>query len=532
LFVRAAVIQNLTTATPDQRKELLDKYSTLNEGTEVFLKGRVRDALFALSPTPNQLAELKDKNINVKGQAAQRFKAGTSATRDELEKLGDLCEVQDIAALSNILPDPVPPNWPGANWVLGKAAGMLTANVPDVLDDGLKRLAERLGPGSPLISELSTIAGCSTDPLQRWNMLQPLARAEAAPSGLTRKKIESQLAQSGFQLKNPNAAVELNQEGTEANLSATSPSTHFLLVQSGTSDPFYLATTEFSIRQFREVVRSRAFRPANPASSCLKLWQYSAGAVRSQGVKRFDSTGVSPTLVSALPRWVSATAPNDAAVDDLPLQHISFNDAKAIAAMTGCRLPTSPEWTAAVARAGNARQSGASLQTSVRFLDAINKLRGAEFVKVYSTPAGWKDTLEPLLPSLNSYSPPLDAQKNLKIEIIGTREPAVPYDYFRPVPQGSTSFVDLIGNVAEWAEDPQPAIIGGSTFSDPDTAETAVPPGTTRTFPDVGFRLALSAVKSPGAKPIGLAQSDDLTLLRSQLWQERRSALLQPAPKH
>lgn len=310
----------------------------------------------------------------------------------------------------------------------------------------------------------------------------------------------------------------------------------------------YLAENEVSVGVFIELARGGKWEDVLallPRKSGLddprsgpRVWDWGGGQVRRSEPRRGSHNPAN--LSNGWLRNKNAMEntryyPDDLAVapprDNDPMQHISLGAAVYTARLAGCRLPTAAEWRAALEAAGGAARSDVNLrdQTWRRAWDFIREMASKD----------------PELPNGGIFRPSgFTVPQTADSETHALDDKTL---WFFEVDRGSGPFRNLIGNVAEFVfERPEaleslplgsptigevnaalgggePArVLGGSALSppaiDPETPhEVAV--GTvalSRTYSDVGFRLAFSIGEGP-PKPIAQQMRDSLSGLEGGL---------------
>lgn len=329
--------------------------------------------------------------------------------------------------------------------------------------------------------------------------------------------------------------AEPGSDGRQLTFSKGGPAIDFILVQPQTGEPFYLARTELSIEQFKEIADKTSgwdalkelMAPspgtnsdADPRASVPRAWVPDARAMIRPSVESKNNQG-RENLTDWF-KWdanflnehpyaeIFRDAPDDKAnrrmkgpmqpTAQTPMQFVSAGGAVAISRLAGCRLPTTVEWQAAAALAPPSRPN----------------LRDETWKKQFTYN---ESTLGCSFYGPNPASPTVAPDDGVL--------------WFAPVVAGSPGqFANLIGNVAEFVvavaegegastpatvlkdtadilkrSTPGLAVIGGSALSrienldKPEPVKDDEPQG----WADVGVRLAFGA-KGAGVVPPSLAK--------------------------
>ena len=247
----------------------------------------------------------------------------------------------------------------------------------------------------------------------------------------------------------------------------TSPSGHrnltFVLLTPPGHKRFYLCTTELSVGIFLSVLNSSSsliHRPSNSFYNLIKpngnyfgphTWVYHQSVGQVELAKSwftntnqiYNAPRYSSALRAADGKRLSAAAGGPPRSDD-PVNYLPPQAAVYVAALLGCRLPSSAEWRYAW-RENAARSAphlaGQTLAGYVRYLKRVNSSKDARL----PTPRSW---------DLYNYSAP-----ELAASLHSYGSSANPILWFEPVSGAARSpaFIHLTGNVAEWVFNDTPA---------------------------------------------------------------------------
>lgn len=313
----------------------------------------------------------------------------------------------------------------------------------------------------------------------------------------------------------------------------------FVRVQGGEVRPFYLATTELSLGQFIDLINSTgnwsaangllgnvtvAGRPGpaplrgpqawerpsapNAAIDRLVSWQFDAAgdaAVPAAQPFQFD-----PSLrQTRFNRSALKPEFGDNPKYDHPMQQLPAQAAVYAAAVVNCRLPTGKEWLAAYDQEQKQAGDPAALDPNLR--DATWRMQQAFSER--EVPTQWPDReMSGVFWPKGQGRPPTGAA--------AVRPGDDKTLLFRPVANGSGTFQNLLGNVAEYACDSPDAlealpdrrsadgvrrfcaqhgntimVVGGSALSAPDLDPKQPHPvgSPADAYADVGVRLAFTA---------------------------------------
>jgi formylglycine-generating enzyme required for sulfatase activity len=351
-----------------------------------------------------------------------------------------------------------------------------------------------------------------------------------------------QLKKAAGELKNQPAAVQLLAALTRNSakepfadqnpgdtfkvaLLGAQPAVEFKRVAPEGQRPFYLSTSEVSLGQFASVIEA-----AGAWDACRRLpWAYEPGKPDlRRGPRVWEWIDGNPPRIGPAQLWLASESDNDFPIElrsrrfnrmllsdaaggnpseQHPMQQVSAEAALWFAGLTGCRLPTATEWTAAYQQF----EKGASPdQWNLR--DKTWELQRGYVSAAFAAlqPAQWPDEgiFRPEgLPIPTGH----DARSRPNTDGVL---------FFRPAAAGGGSvFHHLMGNVGEYLcnapeqfdaldkRSPesirkfvqqatgQLAVIGGSALSPPELPLDKPLPltRTDQCYSDVGFRLAFTA---------------------------------------
>jgi hypothetical protein len=197
---------------------------------------------------------------------------------------------------------------------------------------------------------------------------------------------------------------------------------------------------------------------------------------------------------------------------EFPLQAINFERAKSIADALGCHLPTVDDWVRAVESAGwrGVTESSLLAEEMMKPGQAVPAINMAD--------ADWKSLrdsvnnlrLERTLPAKRPHTNAgalMNQDDANAVQVTVSDGVAL----FSPLDLGKPTFEHLIGNVAEWGEEPskQAAILGGSALSTTLGKPLVLRSGfaASQAYTDVGMRLAFSYTAPAGALDVAAEQA-------------------------
>lgn len=307
--------------------------------------------------------------------------------------------------------------------------------------------------------------------------------------------------------------------------------------RSANDAPSYVCTTEVSLDLFIDLVSAsnrwpEFYQEGNQLIAFYNaaadnrlgpvVWRWSDGPILEVNIPARDQaarTGNGWLRYNSkvdIPSYYPAGFQTDPPPPNSPMNRVAGPGSAIVAALAGCRLPSSEEWRAAMSQSSDARAS-ANVRDSLwtQQLQFISGIQGTA-----NNAAEWPNG--GIFRSKDEPRERRDAADNAS-----SRQDSDGFLWFRPVPKGAQDFKDLIGNVAEWVfENPagldqagesmasvkeaigkgeQLFVIGGSALSPPASQrpddEPLAPRSTNaavQQFSDVGFRLAFTAQGSGG----------------------------------
>lgn len=275
------------------------------------------------------------------------------------------------------------------------------------------------------------------------------------------------------------------------------PELAFVRVDDGSSDTaVYLGQTEVSVAQFARVTAELGRR----GELEKRLPLFTADTDARAGVRTWTWTDTGNLPLAPADAWFPPVRGRPIARPDLvtpphpgpdsPIQQVSPLAAAYVAGLLDCRLPTSGEWLAGLARAGSA---------------------GAPNVRDQRV-AEWERSQAPGTRVATETTAGVFGVDNPSLALLKPSSVSDPYLFFADVQAGGAegTLTYMLGNVAEFVVDESGAfaVIGGSALSHVD-ADPRVPrpiqdQRSIEGFADVGFRLALSVPIARDAGP-GLA---------------------------
>lgn len=262
-------------------------------------------------------------------------------------------------------------------------------------------------------------------------------------------------------------------------------------------EPVYLCTEEVSIGLVRDIAAS--VPGVRHGLTRMREWSKLEAPEDRRGiftwqVRRFNIEPWDPTYpwwndsnVSRAEAFPTGMEPSPPPTLDTPVNWIEPEAAEQLAAVIGCRLPTSAEWRMALAkeRTHDSSGPGANLRdaTFARFTEHVAILRQAQPLIVFPHAKGAYD--------------PGDVENRPAAAATSADDGSL---WFEPQghPERGVIFKHLIGNVGEFVDD-QPGerggygVVGGSAMSISSDPETTKAIRTRAAYSDVGFRLVFQA---------------------------------------
>lgn len=259
-------------------------------------------------------------------------------------------------------------------------------------------------------------------------------------------------------------------------------------------EPVYVATEEVSIGLVQAIATS-----AQGGLSRFRAWSKLEALEDRRGIFtwRLQGKRIAPWIpstgwwndsnISAADSFPAGMEPPPPPTPETPINWIEPEAAEQVAAVVGCRLPTSAEWRLALAKERTLASDGpgANLRdpTFTRFTEHVATLRQAQPLLVFPHAKGAYD--------------PGDIEHAPAASATTTEDGSI---WFEPQshPNRGQTFRHLLGNVGEFVDDAPGerggyGVVGGSAMSISSDPDATKPIRTRAAFSDVGFRLVFQA---------------------------------------
>lgn len=362
--------------------------------------------------------------------------------------------------------------------------------------------ARVMSMGAALVARVRPLLG-SIEPSAAAPIARSIDGIDAIAGGRdTRKTLKEILAENGPGINDKWVVVATEGTGPDGQAAPEviryqGPNQHtltFVRADIDDPEPVYFATEEVSIGLVQAIAGS-----VQGGLSRFRAWSKLEALEDRRGVFtwRLQGRRIAPWIpstgwwndsnVSAADSFPEGMEPPPPPTTETPVNWIEPEAAEQVAAVVGCRLPTSAEWRLALAkeRAIASDGPGANLRdpTFSRFTEHVARLRQTQALLVFPHAKGAYD--------------PGNIESAPAASATATEDGTI---WFEPQshPNRGETFRHLIGNVGEFVDDAPGerggyGVVGGSAMSISSDPETTKPIRTRAAFSDVGFRLVFQA---------------------------------------